>query len=105
MHHARRVVLPTLAIGLVAGLLWYGLATGQEKKPPAVPVVNQTQFQQAMQLSRLATDKGMPALAIKAFRESLAGGPPVMVQVQEDGRRMAKMAGGPGGDSAQTFTA
>src|SRR5262249_50035160 len=46
-------------------------------------------FEQAIQVARLAADKGLNALSVRALREALKGGPPVVVANPQAGRRMA----------------
>jgi tetratricopeptide (TPR) repeat protein len=76
------------------------IALGQVAVPPApaasapvtqpsnIAVVTNTQFGQAYQLAKLAADKGMTALSLKAMRDSLRGGPPVP-DPQPRSRRMS----------------
>ncbi len=53
-----------------------------------VPILTLDRFEQAMQVARLAADKGLTALSVRALREALKGGPPVVVTNTQNTRRM-----------------
>ncbi len=53
-----------------------------------VSILTLDRFEQAMQVARLAADKGMTALSARALREALKGGPPVVVTNTQTTRRM-----------------
>jgi hypothetical protein len=57
-------------------------------QPSNIAVVTNTQFGQAYQFAKLAADKGMAALSLKAMRDALRGGPPVP-DPQPRNRRMS----------------
>jgi tetratricopeptide (TPR) repeat protein len=52
-----------------------------KEQPAAVPAVTLDQFTAAMEVARLAAEKGMPALSLRGVREALRGGPPVIPTV------------------------
>jgi hypothetical protein len=58
-------------------------------KGPGVPVTTLDRFEQAMQLARLAARQGMPALSLRAVRDTLRGGPPVVPMEMTNNRRAA----------------
>ena len=52
----------------------------QPPRGPTLPPATLTQFNQAAEIAALAADKGMVALSLRAVREALRAGPPVIVQ-------------------------
>ena len=77
-----------------AGILWVLLAS-QERAAPATksgPTVTLAQFEQAVQISKVAAGNGLTELSIDGIAQSLQGGPPVVAlprpdQINPDGRR------------------
>ncbi len=74
-------------------------APGAARRPaPArlanVPILTLDRFDQAMQVAKLAADKGLTGLSVRALREALKGGPPVVVATPQDGRRMRVVRAG-----------
>jgi tetratricopeptide (TPR) repeat protein len=59
-----------------------------------VPILTLDRFDQAMQVARLAADKGLTGLSVRALREALKGGPPVVVATPQDARRARVMRAG-----------
>ncbi len=55
-----------------------------------LPVLTLDRFEQAMQIARLAAVHDMPELSLRAVREALAAGPPVVPANPNEGRRLIR---------------
>ncbi|MEJ7636420.1 MAG: DUF1583 domain-containing protein [Singulisphaera sp.] len=53
-----------------------------------MPILTLDRFEQAMQLAKLAAEHGLFPLSLRAVRESLEGGPPVVVAANQDRQRI-----------------
>src|SRR5262249_52584480 len=66
-----------------------------------VPVITTEQFNQAADISRLAADHDMINLSLRAIKQALQGGPPVVVSQDNNRGRVGMVRGGPVDEQSQ----
>ncbi len=58
-----------------------------------MPILTLERFEQVMQIARLAAEHNIPELSLRAAREALKAGPPVVPANPNENRRVIRMAG------------
>jgi tetratricopeptide (TPR) repeat protein len=66
---------------------------GSAAAPASAAILTLDRFEQAMHVARLAAAHGLHALGVRAVRESLEGGPPVVVTNDAQARRVVRNPG------------